>query len=144
MADENATLGALRSVAEGLLFTSESDAPLEVFHWPGGSAGEGDAAASGPMTAAAVRKRVKAAEDAPLTESADVDAFFRPMTEEQDWHGPDEKETVARFRALVQALKDSLTDLRVFRVGEIDIDAYVVGRAKDGDYAGVKTHLVET
>ena len=37
-----------------------------------------------------------------------------------------------------------LSGTTVFKVGEVTIDVYVVGRTADGQYAGVKTEVVET
>jgi hypothetical protein len=49
----------------------------------------------------------------------------------------------ARFQELVETLKTTLDDVKVFRVGETRIDVYVVGKSKGG-YAGLKTLVVET
>ncbi len=45
---------------------------------------------------------------------------------------------------LKSVLQKELRDINVFRLGEIEIDAYVIGRLPNGDYAGVSTKLVET
>jgi hypothetical protein len=37
-----------------------------------------------------------------------------------------------------------VTDIRVFKVGRVNLDVYVVGRTKEGDWAGVQTKAVET
>lgn len=44
----------------------------------------------------------------------------------------------------MQALKDNLSDISVYRIGQINIDAYIIGQTQDGDLAGVVTKLVET
>ncbi len=136
------TLKALRDAVKGLTFESESSAPVKAFQWP-----IGDGPDEGPLTADALREREKLAADTLVQEVSGpeaVDDFFAPMAWEQDWHGPDEKEAAARFRALADLLKKELTHLRVFRAGETDIDAYVVGRTARGDLAGVRTRLTET
>lgn len=135
------TLKVLRDAVKGLTFESESSAPVKAFLWP---TAEGT---PGPLTADALREREKLAGDVAIAEavgSEAVDDFFAPMAREQDWHGPDEKEAAARFRALTDLLKKDLSDLRVFRAGEIDIDAFVIGRTPRGDLAGVRTRLTET
>jgi hypothetical protein len=81
--------------------------------------------------------------DLPVTE-VELDDFFRIATEQQDWHGPEEQETVARFRGLLRILKENLTDIRVYRVGEVEVDVFVIGKTWSGDYAGVSTKVVET
>jgi hypothetical protein len=45
---------------------------------------------------------------------------------------------------LRQFLEQNLTDLKVFRIGRIRLDVYVVGLDSEGNLAGVKTVAVET
>jgi GTPase len=73
-----------------------------------------------------------------------VDEFFAIATAEEDWHDQDERETVQRFHNLVSILKQNLSQLQVYRVGSIDIDAYIVGVTDGGEWAGLSTKLVET
>jgi hypothetical protein len=66
------------------------------------------------------------------------------MKEEEDWHDEDEKAEVQRFKDLVKAIKDNLSDVKVFLAGGgAEKDAYVVGRTESG-WAGLKTKVVET
>jgi hypothetical protein len=48
------------------------------------------------------------------------------------------------FLPLFAVLADRLTGVSAFKVGEVNIDVYIVGRAADGQVAGVKTQVVET
>jgi len=73
-----------------------------------------------------------------------VDDFFAIAAQEEDWHDQDERETVQRFHNLVSILKQNLSQLQVYRVGSIDIDAYIVGVTDGGEWAGLSTKLVET
>jgi Nuclease A inhibitor-like protein len=50
---------------------------------------------------------------------------------------------VQRFKQLVQTIKETLKDVKVFLVGKAEKDAYIVGRT-DGGWAGLKTKVVET
>jgi GTPase len=81
--------------------------------------------------------------DAPV-KVVSVDDFFASSTKEKDWHDQEERETVKRFHNKVSVLKQNLSQLQVFRVGSIDIDAYIVGVTDGGELAGVSTKLVET
>ena len=56
-----------------------------------------------------------------------VDDFFAIATQEEDWHEEEERETVKRFHNLVSVLKQNLSQLQVYRVGSIDIHAYIIG-----------------
>ena len=73
-----------------------------------------------------------------------VDEFFAIATQEEDWHDEEERETVKWFQNLVSVLKQNLSHLQVFRVGNINIDAYIVGVTPSGDWAGLSAKLVET
>ena len=55
----------------------------------------------------------------------------------------EEKPEVQRFKQLVQALKDNLSDVKVFLAGGAEKDVFIVGRA-DAGWAGLKTKVVET
>jgi len=73
-----------------------------------------------------------------------VDDFFAIAAQEEDWHDQDERETVQRFHNLVSVLKQNLSQLQVYRVGNIEIDVYIVGVTDGGGLAGLSTKLVET
>jgi hypothetical protein len=51
---------------------------------------------------------------------------------------------VQRFQNLVSVLKQNLSQLQVYRVGNTNIDAYIVGVTPGGELAGLSTKLVET
>jgi glucose dehydrogenase len=65
-----------------------------------------------------------------------VDEFFALATQEEDWHDHEKRETVQRFQNLVSVLKQNLSQLQVYRVGTIDIDAYIVGVTDGGEWGG--------
>jgi hypothetical protein len=125
---------AIAQAADGLIFTSESDYPVAVHVVPGAGA-----------------KRLKRGEfpkglcpDGAHCATQDVAAFFRPAVATKDWFGPEETARSDKFKALVAVLRENLTSLKVYKVGETTIDAYVLGRSTDGDLVGVKTTVVET
>lgn len=124
----------LRRACDGLLMMSESDYPLEVVRWPGG--GE-------QVEHARLRALAGVSEDAPV-ERQSVAEFFRAAAAERDYHSPAERATAARFRRLVALLGEGLTDAAAYRVGEINIAVFVVGRGPGGDWLGVATRVVET
>jgi hypothetical protein len=131
MTDSIAT--QLKQASKGLLFLSESDAPFEVIHWP----------AQGDLTPAKLLQLTNHPPDAPL-EILAVDDFFAIATQEEDWHDEEERETVKLFQNLVSVLKQKLSQLQVYRVGNIEIDVYIVGVTDGGGLAGLSTKLVET
>jgi hypothetical protein len=122
---------AIAKAADGLLFPSESDAPVRPV-----SLGKADP-----------RESVLKAKDYPAgtkVRTGKADAFFGPAIREKDWFGPEERERAARFRDLLALLRENLTGLRVYKVGDVTVDAYVLGKTESGEVAGVATQVVET
>lgn len=124
MAKQSAVLKELKAAVKGLLFPSETDAKLEPFAWPGGD---------GPPDEAAVRANAKVAEDTPVEQQTLAD-LTRAIPD--DARGP--------FLPLFAVFAHHLSGSTVFKVGEVECDLYIVGRTTDGQYAGVKTKIVET
>jgi hypothetical protein len=131
MTDEK-LLDELREATRGLTFMSESDYPLEVFNW--GKSEPTDKflrGLTGEPADAAVETRTAA-------------DFFRVAASEPDWKGKEELATARRFQKLRRLLEKNLTDLKVYRVGSINLPVYVAGRASSGNWLGVSTRVVET
>ncbi|MHC5723221.1 MAG: nuclease A inhibitor family protein [Nostoc sp.] len=126
-------LDQLKQASDSLLFTSESEYPLEVFLWEGVA----------PITPEKVVQQTNHPQDTPI-KIVGVDDFLSVATTPEDWHGEEEKATVNKFKTLVQTIKSSLKNPQVYRLGEIEIDAYIVGETPTGDLAGLSTKVVET
>ncbi len=126
-------ISKLHRAVDGLLYPSETDAPIKVFTWH-----EGVAFSPGALLAHFGYDR-----STPV-QTTDLDDFFRPVTTPHDWHGPEEQERTARFTELRDLIEDELTDIQVYRVGSISIDVYVVGRDRHDQYVGLATNVVET
>ena len=77
-------------------------------------------------------------------ENVGLGEFFHDLIQDQEWHDADGKKTVEKYRNLLTVLKEHLTDVKVFKVGEVEIDIYIVGQTATGDWAGVMTTAVET
>jgi hypothetical protein len=125
---------SLRQAVTGLQYQSESDAPWTAFTWPD---------ATGTPTAAEVRRRGGQKPSAPVEEKS-VDEFFAPLVQLQAWYGDEEKADAAKYQALFAAIKQLLTDAKVICVGRRKVTVFVVGGAKDGGWAGIRTTAVET
>jgi hypothetical protein len=125
----------LKKATRGLLFQSESDYPVEPFSMP---ATDGKALSAADIIAA---KKLPA--DSPVKELK-LDDFFAVAVQEQEWQGKEERERAGRFQKLVALLKKNLTDIRVYRIGDVEADVYVVGKGPSGEFAGVTTKVVES
>lgn len=122
----------IAQICDGLIYISETDAPLTPF--------QSDA----PKELNAVAIAEIASVDASPVEMVSADAWFARLVEEKDWWGTDEKDIAKRFARLNALLEEHLRDLLVFRFGRIQIDIFIVGTDPDGHIVGVRTHAVET
>jgi hypothetical protein len=121
----------LTQASQGLFMPSESDYPFEVFVWED--------------VELTPEKILELTNYPPATsiEQVELDYFFRNVAKEKDWHDDIQKENVAKFQNLVQVIKDNLAELRVYRIGTIEVNVYIVGKTNDG-LAGLATKVIET
>jgi Nuclease A inhibitor-like protein len=112
-------IALLTAATADLFWTSETDAAFEIILWED----------------LKPTKRV-------LTQS--IDEFFQPAITAQDWYGDEERAIVARYESLIATLKANLSELRVERVGKIEVTIYIVGKTIDGTWIALKTSAVET
>lgn len=121
----------LTQASQGLLMPSESEYPFEVFVWEN--------------VELTPQKILELTNYPPGTfiEQVELDYFFRNVATEKDWHDNIQKENVAKFQNLVQVVKDNLAELRVYRIGTIEVNVYIVGKTNDG-VAGLATKVIET
>ncbi len=123
----------IKIAAEGLYYISESDAEILPF------AGE----QASDVTKEELLKQIKSATDSPV-EERDIADFFTRLTGIQDWFGDEEKETARKFENLKTVLEQNLRNLKVFKVGKIQLDIYAVGLDSEDKLMGIKTKAVET
>lgn len=116
-----------------LLYMSESDYPFEIFERTG----------AGPLDTAAFLRAAGLPANTPV-ETRTVDQFFSWIAREEAGMDPEEAATTARFRELRRTLGQHLTNLRVFRTGEIEVKVWILGNTACGDLAGVTTISIET
>lgn len=131
--DAPEVLAPILAAAEGLLMPSESDYPFEPFSWPG----------SEPLTPAALLEYLDLPPDTPVEERA-FDAFFARLSAPRDWHADAERAIAEQFGRLRDAIAANLNDLRVYRVGEIQIAVFIVGTDPTGATVGLRTMVIET
>jgi Nuclease A inhibitor-like protein len=119
------TLDVLRKASKGLLFPSESEAPLEPFVWKD---------APDKLTDKQLLK-LAGAEEGATVEHMSLADFFRTVPPEDQ----------AKFDQLAQALQEQLSGIKVYKVGdEAEKEVYLVGKTTGGQWAGLKTTVVET
>lgn len=131
-----AIVATVQHAVEGLSLPSESDYPFEVMLWPG----------IDQLTPAILLEKTNHAPDCHL-ELLDVHQFFTALTQEHSWYGEVERTTMQQFRSLLALLEEHLTDLQVYRVGQIEIDVYIAGRLgheSEADWLILASKLIET
>jgi hypothetical protein len=78
---------------------------------------------------------LRSAQEGTAAEPQSLDDFFHAVP-------PEDK---AKFDRLAAVLKEQLSDVKVYKVGdEAEKTAYIVGKTADGRWAGLKTTVVET
>jgi hypothetical protein len=116
---------ALEKASKGLLFPSESEAPLKAFLWKG----TGD-----NLTPDRVRELAGAAKGESVEQTSLDDLFATVPAEDRP-----------QFDELAAAIKGQLSGVKVYKVGdEAERQVYIVGKTSDGQWAGLKTIVVET
>jgi Nuclease A inhibitor-like protein len=123
----------VKKLSENLYYISETDAEVLPF------AGEKAEA----VTKEEILRQTNNAADTPVEERGFAEIFAR-LTKIQDWHGDEEMETARRFGRLKEFLEQNLKDLKVFKVGRIQLKIYFVGLDAEGRLAGIQTEAVET
>lgn len=123
----------ISEAAAGLFYISETDA--EIMAFTGKEATDTNQETVLIQTGNAL--------DSPVEEKSFTE-FFDRLTKIQDWHGDEEKETVQKFSQLRELLEKNLRDLKVYKIGKIQLDVYVVGLNAENKLLGFKTKAVET
>jgi hypothetical protein len=118
-------------LAEGLLFQSETDAPLTYYEldlersrqWPPSTAGQ--------------FLQLIGEDPATHVENLAPEKFFKGLR-------PGNEDREDQVAALEKAVTEELKNLAGFRVGEIQINIFVLGTNDSGRVAGLRTLSVET
>ncbi len=132
--DLSEVLNRLKEASQGLVWVSESEAPFEVFVW--------ENEAQEALNDRTLLHHLDRSET--LVETQDFDAFFATATQIQNWQNEEERTIVHQYQQLVVALKQHLRDLKVYRMGEVNISTYILGKTEAGHIAGLVTQAVET
>jgi len=123
----------IKTAAEGLWYISETDA--EIFPFTGSKADS--------VTKENLLAQIGKSADTPV-EGREFDQMFARFITIQDWFSDEEKATAEKFAALKSLLEKNLTDLKVFKLGQIEVEIYFVGLDTEGNLAGIQTKAVET
>ncbi|CAN5760049.1 hypothetical protein BH23GEM3_BH23GEM3_00380 [soil metagenome] len=128
-------LQELGAAVRGLVYSSESDRPFDVFLLAG-------AAAAGPLTPQGFAEIIGADSDEVGEET--LDRFLSRHIEMVDPLDAAAWERLPRYDALKRLLRERLHDVRVFRIGSVQVRCFAVGRDAAGNLAGIETVAIET
>jgi hypothetical protein len=120
-------LAALQKASAGLLYPSDSDEPFEAFSW---------GKASGILAPAVAQKFASAGAKEPVKQVTLGDFFKNLISDDND--------DAEKYKALLKVVNEQLAGVKVFRFGDVEAEIYLVGKTKDGEWAGLKTKTVET
>ncbi len=125
----------LERAAKGLLYTSESDYPFVYYR--------SSTPISLPLDAAAFRLAIGLAADASV-EEVSLDDFFARHIESVDPNDEVAVRLVPRYRRLKETIRRAVDGPRVYRVGQIQVQCYLVGTDGEGKLVGLTTVAIET
>ncbi|GIV54319.1 MAG: sugar-non-specific nuclease inhibitor NuiA-like protein [Candidatus Kapaibacterium sp.] len=125
----------LDELASSLLYPSETDAPISVFLW--------DTTERGALTLDALLDYFGIPSSLPSVEVPPQE-FFEGVTDIYEWHQEDERAAAERFHTLRDLFFTHTSGHKHYWVGEHRVDVFLWGRARDGNYVGFKTIIVET
>jgi hypothetical protein len=125
-------LTALRALADGLLWPSESDYPIEVQILP-------EAPVDLDMLLRSLGLPAHTA-----VEQRTVYQLFANVCREHEWMDEEARAKVQHFIALRDALLGRLRNPVAYRVGEIDITLLVIGQDSTDRWLCLRTTAIET
>lgn len=123
----------IKKACEGLFYISETDA--EIMPFIGSNAQM--------ISKEEILQQTNNPSDVTI-EERNFSEIFQRLTKIQDWYGEEEISVANRFAELKSLLENNLKDLKVFKIGNIELDIYFVGLNVDSVLMGIKTKAVET
>ncbi|CAM3631719.1 nuclease A inhibitor family protein [Mucilaginibacter galii] len=120
----------LESAASGLMMMSESDYPFEYVNTN-----------ERQLTTALALKLAQKPEGTTV-EQTTIEHLLRNLIDPTS--GSVNIATAQRFQQLMAALKQELTNLTVYRVGDVQVQVFILGLTADGTVGGMRTMLIET
>ena len=128
---ERKLIQELETATKDLLWFSESEYPFKVIYWRNPHFYIEDLLQRNnypPQTKVAVK---------------DSQSFFAKAIKEEDWYNETEIAETKRYQNLVNLITQNLKNIRVYLLGEVEIDVYILGETESA-IAGLTTKIVAT
>jgi|GEM_PF-1633023 len=123
----------LELASKDLLWLSEAEYPLQIIYWH----------SADDFNENTLLQRHDYSADTKIG-IQEFHSFFDPVTKSEPWQNETEQLEVRKFQTIVDLLAQNLTDIRVYLLGEVEIDVYVLGKTQDKAIAGLTTKIVRT
>lgn len=120
----------LENAASGLQMMSESDYPFDYFSTDDTAIDEN----------LALKITGKAA--GTLVTTTTLDDLLRNMIDPA--RGAVSPQQAEQYKQMAAVLKDTLQNITVYRVGEVQVEVLIIGLTEEGTAAGMRTKLIET
>ena len=121
----------LETATEDLLWFSESEYPFKVFYW-----------CNTDFSIDILLHRYSYPAETKVV-LKDWQSFFADAIKEEDWYNETEISETKRYQNLVNLMTQNLKNIRVYLLGEVEIDVYILGETKSA-IAGLITKVVAT
>ncbi|HWJ25557.1 MAG TPA: nuclease A inhibitor family protein [Flavisolibacter sp.] len=70
--------------------------------------------------------------------------FFQYLTQIDDNQDEEERKTALRFRQLRDVLLQKLKNIKVYKLGQVEVSVFIIGELSDGTLGGLRTTSIET
>ncbi|MVN22969.1 nuclease A inhibitor family protein [Mucilaginibacter arboris] len=120
----------LERAANGLVMMSESEYPFDYI--------SSEETALSP----ALALKLTGKPEGTLITTTTLDYLLRNLTDPSS--GSVSSAEAEQYQQMAAALKDSLKELTVYRVGDVQVDVLILGLTAGGKVAGMRTKLIET
>jgi hypothetical protein len=130
---ESELIKEISVAVDGLIYISETDAPIFPF--------------TGCKSIGAIKESLLAElglEADTEVEERGFDEMFARFVTIKEWFNENQRGEAVRFQKLKTLLESNLTDLRVFKIGQIRRDIFFIGLDQENRLVGIRTSAVET
>ncbi|MFN8343581.1 MAG: nuclease A inhibitor family protein [Spirosomataceae bacterium] len=128
-------LSEVTDLLKDLWYPSESDEPIEWVSFLG--------TVSPPLTVSDLEFGLGVSPST-VAEEISAEEFWSPVTTMEEWYGEDEKAQVEKFLEVKAVLETDFKKWQAFRVGQTEVDLYLLTQLNEKEWGGLKTMVVET
>ena len=125
----------IKTLTADLMYPSESDEKIEYF--------EMELSISQKLSMTDFRMYMGIKPETLISEIS-FDDFFKPLVKVEDWFGEEEKKWAEDSLKLKNLLTEKVKEFQIFKVGSIESDIFVFGKAEECKWVGLETKVVET